>query len=809
MRTTILIGLITLFFIQAGYSQKLFIYGGKGEKIYLQEVDSLIQIKFRKDASLDEQQKIVKSIDPETKFSESKSKHLIIPIKKGILTDYVNLNKEGSVIYANKSLTSADGILQFPTEKVLVKIKASIQVEDILHSLNIDYKSVSRLGSDKNSFLIELGNGESILIANQLYESGYFEYAQPSFTRLIKMQNEFYPNQWGLNNTGQNGGTAGIDINAPEAWTLTRGCNNIRVAVIDQGVDLDHPDLAANLLPGFDATDGGDGGINGDCWESDAHGTCCAGIIGAVNNTIGTIGVAHNCRIIPIRVSYTRNNIQIWDDDWMVNAINHAWNDDDADVLSCSWGGGTAVAAVNTEITAALNQGRNTRGCIVVFSTGNNNTTIAWPANSNTDIIAVGAVSPCGERKSPNSCDNEDWYRPYPYNDYLGGSNYGNELDVVAPGVFVPTSDIQGSAGYNTTSGTGGNYYQTFNGTSSATPHVAGVAALILSINSGLTQNQVRDIIESTCTKVGSYTYSTVSGRTNGTWNNQTGYGCINAFAAVQRAAGGPITGPSTLCSTGASYSLPFLNGLSVSWNRSTNINMVSQQGSNPCTFSTNGNGNGWIEAVISTTCNNTVTLPRQTVWVGPPTAPSDIFGIQNGWEFWSETNYDFTVNSAYVQNANQYNWVVRGGTIFAGQGTPTITYKTARVPAGAQKTFDVSVKVGNTCGWGPYLMRSGYVNPPPGSSVFIVYPNPATTEVTVSVADNATAEVSAASATENVEINALEIIDMYGNHLKTEKYGKGQLSARVNVSGFIKGTYWLVVNKGGTSEEKHTLIVE
>lgn len=212
--------------MQAGYSQKLFIYGGKGEKIYLQEVDSLIQIKFRKDASIDEQLKVVKSIDPETKFSESKGKHLIIPVKKDILTDFVNLNKEGSVVYINKSLTSAEGILQFPTEKVLVKIKHSIQVEDVLRSLDVDYKSVSRLGSDKNSFLIELGNGESIRIANRLYESGYFEYAQPSFTRLIKMQNEFYPNQWGFNNTGQNGGTAGIDINAPEAWTLTRGCNN-------------------------------------------------------------------------------------------------------------------------------------------------------------------------------------------------------------------------------------------------------------------------------------------------------------------------------------------------------------------------------------------------------------------------------------------------------------------------------------------------------------------------------------------------------------------------------------------------------
>lgn len=139
----ILICLIALLFIQEGYSQKLFIYGGKGEKIYLQEIDSLIQIKFRKDASLNEQLRIVKSVDPETKFSGSKSNHLIIPLKKGILPNFVNLNKESSVIYVNKSLISADGIVQFPTEKVLVKVKASIQMEEILQSLYIDYESIS------------------------------------------------------------------------------------------------------------------------------------------------------------------------------------------------------------------------------------------------------------------------------------------------------------------------------------------------------------------------------------------------------------------------------------------------------------------------------------------------------------------------------------------------------------------------------------------------------------------------------------------------------------------------------------------
>jgi hypothetical protein len=248
---------------------------------------------------------------------------------------------------------------------------------------------------------------------------------------------------------------------------------------------------------------------------------------------------------------------------------------------------------------------------------------------------------------------------------------------------------------------------------------------------------------------------------------------------------------------------------LNYDWSTSNPLTQVSGDGtSSYIVASTSQNGAGVVGLTITTPSGASSTVTK-TVWVGPPTAPLDIFGIQNGWEFWSETNYDFTVNSAYVQNASQYNWVVRGGSIVAGQGTPTITYKTAKVAPGAQKTFDVSVKVGNTCGWGPYLMRSGYVNPPPGSSMFIVYPNPATTEVTVSVEADVSAKMATGSATENVEIKALDFYDMYGNRLKAEIYGKGQQSARVNVSGFQKGTYWVIVNKGGAQEEKHTLVVE
>lgn len=233
-------------------------------------------------------------------------------------------------------------------------------------------------------------------------------------------------------------------------------------------------------------------------------------------------------------------------------------------------------------------------------------------------------MSPCGQRKRSSSniwevnpgvstdplgvsCDNEKWW----------GSNYGSELDVVAPGVLIPTTDIQGSAGYNTTDGTGGNYYQTFNGTSSATPHVAGVAALILSVNPGLTQDQVRNIIESTCTKVGSYSYSTVTGRSNGIWNSEVGYGCVNAYAAIQ-AIYPAISGPSIVCSSGADFGINLPPGATIIWNQSSySLTRVSPQGSNPCTFAANySNGYGWIGAQI-VTCGDTITLPNVSIRTG------------------------------------------------------------------------------------------------------------------------------------------------------------------------------------------------
>lgn len=366
----------------------------------------------------------------------------------------------------------------------------------------------------------------AIEAANLFYESQLFEYAEPEFLYhdLQTTNDAYYSDQWGLKNTGQLGGTPNVDIHAESAWTITAGSPNIRVAVFDHGFEMNHPDLVNSVYStGYDANTGtSPATVRGD------HGTACAGIIGAQqNNSIGVSGIAPNSKLISISINLNFSDTP----QQLANGFNWAWQNG-ADVISNSWGGYTPSSIIDDAITATLAQGRNGKGTIVVFASGNeNNTNIRYPGNSNPDILVVGAISNCGERKSYTSCDGESWW----------GSNYGSELDAVAPGVFIPTTDRQGDNGYNyngmTDDYSNRDYTEWFNGTSSACPHVAGIAALILSVNPNLTQKQVSDIIESTTQKIGGYNYQTTSGRPNGAWNNEMGYGLVNAYAAVQAAS--------------------------------------------------------------------------------------------------------------------------------------------------------------------------------------------------------------------------------------------------------------------------------
>ena len=353
--------------------------------------------------------------------------------------------------------------------------------------------------------------------ANTLYETQLFEYAEPDLMvdDIVNSNDPLFPDQWGLQNTGQNGGTVGVDIKAPNAWKISTGAN-VTVAVLDQGIEMDHPDLQANIIgTGFDTENGTTPSVvRGD------HGTACAGIIGArQDNTTGISGVAPNCGLMSISNSLAATTVSR---QRRADGINWAVNNGAA-IISSSWGSAITITLIDDAITNAIRNGRGGLGTVVVFASGNDNGTVNYPANSNADIIAVGAMSPCGQRKSPTSCDGETRW----------GSNFGAELDIVAPGVLIPTTDRQGANGYNTATGTGGDYYNIFNGTSAACPHIAGVAALILSANPCLTQRQVGDIIERSAQKLGTYTFTSTAGRPNGTWNNEVGYGLVNAEQAV------------------------------------------------------------------------------------------------------------------------------------------------------------------------------------------------------------------------------------------------------------------------------------
>lgn len=305
-----------------------------------------------------------------------------------------------------------------------------------------------------------------------------------------------YVDQWGLRQIGAGGpGTTG--------WDLTMGSASVTVAILDEGVELGHPDLAGAFLHnGINL-----GTMSGTGAPTGNHGTPCAGIVAArTGNGIGVAGLAGGCRLLPI--AFDR-----WTDTEVAAGIRYA-RLQGAQVISMSFGWNAWSAAV---IDPAIQEAHNA-GMILCVATHNQNTLngITYPA-TNPLVIAVGASDQADNRKSPSSPDGEGW-----------GSNYGPQMSVVAPGVRIPSTDRLGSAGYTGTAYTG-----TFNGTSAATPHVAALAALIRSRNSSLSNVAVRNIIEKTAAKVGTVAYANVSGHPNGTWNNQMGYGRIDVHAAL------------------------------------------------------------------------------------------------------------------------------------------------------------------------------------------------------------------------------------------------------------------------------------
>ncbi len=354
-------------------------------------------------------------------------------------------------------------------------------------------------------------------------------YAEPNWVCRIRnaTADPDYSVQWHLENTGQTlpdpvpGMVPGADIDAPSAWVVTNGNTNIIVAVLDSGVEVTHPDLSAAIASTntwYDATDDDNTPTPS---TGEYHGTAIAGVIAAVaNNGLGGVGVAPGVRIMPVRVTVDFGDELSTEIAWAADGIQWA-TDHDASVLSISWSLGVVSSAIQDALDDAMANGRGGKGCVVVVSAGNDNSDIAdFPATYE-PVVTVGASSPADERKSPDSVDGETHW----------GSNFDQALDLVAPGVKIFTTDITGAEGADAT-----DYTPRFNGTSAATPVAAGVAALILSVNDTLSRSNVVTILKTTAEPVGGYPYGTL--QNEGYWDDEMGFGRLNAFRAVSMASG-------------------------------------------------------------------------------------------------------------------------------------------------------------------------------------------------------------------------------------------------------------------------------
>jgi subtilisin family serine protease/subtilisin-like proprotein convertase family protein len=433
------------------------------------------------------------------------------------------------------------------TNEIIVSLRPGLKAQEVFGN-DSRFASYRSLLGTSDQFVVTLQEGlPNLATANALQSDRSFQWASPNFyqqrERFFIPNDPLFGNQWHLNNTGQVGGTPDADVDAPEAWDVNAGgSSNVVVAVIDDGMQLNHPDLqlfintgeiAGNGIDddgngwiddvnGWDFTSGGIGDNNpGPSVPDDAHATAVAGVAaGRGNNTLGVTGMAYNSRLLPVRIFLGGSATS---DANIASAIYYAagrtasgtgtWRA--GDILNNSWGGGAFSSAISSAFTWASTSGRNGKGAISYIATGNGSgAPVSFPANLSSTIpgvIAVGAST------------NLDQLASY--------SNVGPQVDFVAPSsggtARIVTTDRTGADGYSsgdyTSTGTDG-----FGGTSSATPLSAGIGALILAQDPNLTAAQVRGLMRNTTDLIGPVAYD------NKGFNTQYGYGRVNANTAIR-----------------------------------------------------------------------------------------------------------------------------------------------------------------------------------------------------------------------------------------------------------------------------------
>lgn len=411
------------------------------------------------------------------------------------------------------ALATAVGVAQenkFSSNEIVVELKADYsakvfcndsRVKKINDSLNL--KSYTVIGNKKlkRTYVLKFKEDVDINSIIKVYKAtNIFRYVEPNFIGEGHGVMETSPDdvnffrQWSHVNDASftlSPATNDADIDTDLAWDITQGDPNLIVAVLDSGLKMNHPEFAGRLVPGYDFANN-----DSDPTDDHGHGTNVAGIILAKgNNSIGYAGVNWNSKIMICKI-IASNNQGFYT--WWADAIYYAV-DNGAKVINMSVGGASASILLEDAINYAF-----ANGVSVTVSSGNQNSVIQYPARY-ANAIAVGSTNPNDTRTNPFF-----W-------DVTSGSNFGPELDFVAPGNYI----------YGLSYASDTNYNSYWGGTSQAAPMVAGVISLMLSVNPALTPTQIRQILEQTSEDQVGDAFDTPG------WDQYYGHGRINAFAAL------------------------------------------------------------------------------------------------------------------------------------------------------------------------------------------------------------------------------------------------------------------------------------
>ncbi len=503
---------------------KLKVKSGKGELV-LKKSKALVGLKSVQERGLDEQEDIGKEV------YKNLGGFLVFPLEADDIDAKLDEVRTRDNVEVGTHVYFAEGSEKplVATGEIYIEFQQGVgEGEQSLVFDEYHLQVVERRSETEVIVRVTPKSPNPIKVAHIIQQISLVKFAEPDLDTLVDeylvaTKDHLLAHQWHLKNEGYVPDVnyalkPGADAKVVDAWNRlgTTGDSNITIAIIDNGFDISHPDLKDKVYKPYDLWSQSSNLTQGDTRFT--HGTPCASVALASANGSGIVGAAPLARFMPINGTSFSNRATEQMFDYCIK--------NGADIISCSWGTTDNQFALSSikerAIAKAAIEGRGGKGCIVVFAAGNEDFDYINFYAAHPDVIAVGA------------CTSQDRHASY--------SNRGRELTVVAPSngdwpiiaarAWWDKGIVNASGEYKfwRDGKSRGKDYKHFGGTSSATPLVAGICALILSANPDLTAKQVKEILMRTSDKIGA-----PSEYVNG-HSRSYGYGRVNADKAVAEA---------------------------------------------------------------------------------------------------------------------------------------------------------------------------------------------------------------------------------------------------------------------------------